>query len=116
MTHLYCTCHHIGSGLVVASSRPERQADFEGAALTRPAIHGYFAAVILDDALADRQPQAETAFFLGGVKGLEDFRQFLLVHAGAGISDGNDQRRWIFLAALRADPQRTALGHGVDGV
>src|SRR3954462_14550085 len=67
------------------------QRDRESGAAADFAVDGDAAAVALDDAVDDRQPQPTTfTYILGGEERAEDARQNLRRDAGAVVGDAND--------------------------
>ena len=76
------------------SSRGERKRQREARALTDRAVAGNRAAVLLDDAVGDRQPQAGAlADVLRREERIVDARQLLGRNARAGVADLDRRRR-----------------------
>src|SRR5579863_10030748 len=67
----------------------------------------YAAAVLFDDRLGEKQPQADT-FALGREKRLENPSRDLLFNPAAAIGEGQDQ---IAVVAAEIDRQPPAIGH-----
>ena len=98
----------------------QRQPGGQGRPPARRALHLDRAQVLLDDGVADRQPQpgALTGWFRGE-KGLKDFSEVLWLDARAGVINLDDQLRRTTVRAVAgggAQRQRTAVRHGLDRV
>ncbi len=59
--------------------------------MARPAVDHDFSAVGFDDAIADRQAQAQTTSFLRGEKWLKDSRQEIGIDTHAGVCHRDSQ-------------------------
>src|ERR1041384_3939689 len=77
-----------------------------------------FAAMVLDDALADRKSQSHAGFFSGRKKRLKYFLQVIRGDAMAGIRHADDNLFSGLTGAVerRADRELAAADHGVEGV
>src|ERR1044071_696908 len=94
-----------------------RQMNFKDGSYAGLALNLDLAAVIFDDALADRQSQTQAAAFLSGIKRLKNFVQRCRLDANPRIPHRNhDFRRAGILAEIGADGQLPAVGHGIDGI
>jgi hypothetical protein len=96
--------------------RPCRQHDLE----PRPAILAggcrQFAAVLVDNHLADGEAEARS-LCLGGDEGIEDRRQVVRIDAGAGVVQGDGNRSGaVARGGDGDDARRGSIGHCVDRV
>src|SRR5438094_4584285 len=92
------------------SGRPprQRQPDREGRPAARRALGADVAAVLLDDLVADREPQPGA--FADGLRreeGIEDAAEHVGRDAGPGVADGDDG-----LSVLHARLERDGAGPG----
>jgi len=78
----------------------------------------HFAAMILDDALADGKSQSHSGLFACGKKRLENFLQVFLSNAVASISNANYDifPRLTYAVEGGADGKMAAAQHGVESV
>src|SRR4051794_16659033 len=100
------------SGMCLLSIRRGGQIDADCRAFARAALDAYTAAVLFDDLLGVRHPEAEP-LTLRRVERLEDAAQLLLGHADArvGYLDAQRVRR-----AAGLDAQASAARHRLQGV
>jgi len=72
----------------------------------------------VDDALADRQSQAQASALFRGIKRLKDFRQKIFFDTDTAVGDTHHQGRRCVIGGsyLRRYGQLAAVGHGIDGV
>src|SRR5438132_1999885 len=84
----------------------------ERRAQARRAAHVDVTAVLLHDAVDQREPESGSLRF-GGEEGLEDVREVARGDALAGIAHGDLER---VPTNRRGDPELAALGHRLDGV
>src|SRR5919204_1099191 len=98
----------------------DRERDREHRALAGTAPHFDRAAVPLDDAVRDPQPEAGAALRLRREERLEDAGLRLLVHAHAAVADLDaDRLVWdvaLARAVARRDGERAAVGHRLGRV
>ena len=103
-----------------ARGRRRRECQPERGALARRADDVDVGAMALGDAVHHRQPEAGTAFALGGEEWLQAAAARGFVHAGAGVADLDEHAARDALAGLermpRAQRERAALGHRVGRI